>query len=69
MSDPSAYEVLDPQDFGVERHIEIAHRLTGWNALRARAQSLKLDINDDQVTVLINLISPLLLYLFIGLSC
>jgi len=68
MSDPGAYEVLDPADFGVERQIEvvgvlkrdrtddnrfssqIAHRLTGWNALRARAKDLKLNISDDLVS-------------------
>ncbi len=67
MSDPGAYEVLDPADFGVERQIEvrwvveclfsptelrflqIAHRLTGWNALRARARELKLNLSDDVV--------------------
>lgn len=59
MSDPSAYEVLDPLDFGVERHIEIAHRLTGWNALRARAQSLKLDITDDQIKAVTKLVKSL----------
>lgn len=27
MSDPGAYEVLDPADFGVERHIEVGLEL------------------------------------------
>ena len=29
IQNPSSYEVLDPRDFGVERNIQIAHRLTG----------------------------------------
>eukprot|EP01147_Barroeca_monosierra_P003367 gene3367-8277_t len=49
ISDPAAYEVINPQDFGVERHIKIAHRLTGWNALRQRVKDLRLTINDDQI--------------------
>eukprot|EP00121_Abeoforma_whisleri_P006624 Awhi_evm1s6029 len=28
MNDPSAYEVIDPSDFGVQRKIQLAHRLT-----------------------------------------
>jgi len=49
MQNPGSYEVLDPADFGVERNIEIAHRLTGWNAVKVRAQQLKLNISDDGV--------------------
>jgi len=29
---------LDPHDFGLTRYISIAHRLTGWNAVKARAE-------------------------------
>lgn len=28
---------------------QIAHRLTGWNAMRSRANTLKLNISDDLV--------------------
>ena len=40
MSNPTAYEVIDPADFGVERRIQFAHRLTGWNAMAYRAKQL-----------------------------
>jgi len=40
MSNPTAYEVIDPADFGVERRIQFAHRLTGWNAMAHRAKQL-----------------------------
>jgi len=49
MQNPEAYEVLDPNDFGVERHIEIAHRLTGWNAVKQRAEQLNLRLSDKRV--------------------
>jgi len=29
MSDPGAYEVINPDDFGVTRHIEVRRLLTG----------------------------------------
>lgn len=49
MANPGAYEVINPTDWGVERTIQFAHRLTGWNAMKHRAQQLGLSINDDQI--------------------
>ena len=49
LNDPSAYEALKPEDFGLTRYISIAHRLTGWNAVRYRADQLGLEMSDDQV--------------------
>jgi len=49
MQNPEAYEVIDPTDFGVERHIAIAHRLTGWNAVKQRTEQLGLRLSDDQI--------------------
>lgn len=49
LNDPSTYEVLNPEDFGLERYIHIAHRLTGWNAVRHRASQLGLQLSDEQV--------------------
>lgn len=45
LADPNTYEILRPEDFGLQREIAIAHRLTGWNALRDRAQTLGLDLD------------------------
>ena len=39
---PNSYEILDPADFGLERTINIAHRLTGYNAVGKRAEELGL---------------------------
>jgi homocitrate synthase len=44
LADPSTYEVLSPEDFGLTREVAIGHRLTGWNAVRDRAMSLGLDL-------------------------
>lgn len=49
LNNPSTYEILRPEDFGLTRYIHIAHRLTGWNAIRHRADQLGLDLSDDQV--------------------
>ena len=49
MSDPGAYEVLNPVDFGVERAIQLAHRLTGWNAIQQRSKELGLELRDDEL--------------------
>ncbi len=49
LNNPSTYEVLKPEAFGLKRYINIAHRLTGWNAVRFRADQLGLQLSDEQV--------------------
>jgi homocitrate synthase len=49
---PETYEALDPHDFGLTRYISIAHRLTGWNAVKARAEQLDLKLSDNQIKAL-----------------
>ncbi len=49
LNNPETYEALDPQDFGMTRYISIAHRLTGWNAVKARAEQLGLSLSDEQI--------------------
>ena len=49
---PETYEALDPHDFGLTRYISIAHRLTGWNAVRARADQLGLELTDARIKTL-----------------
>jgi homocitrate synthase len=49
LADPSTYEALNPDDFGVVREIAIGHRLTGWNAVRSRAHTLGLDLPDEVI--------------------
>jgi len=49
LNNPSTYEILDPADFGLTRYLHIAHRLTGWNAVKQRAEQLQLNLSDPQV--------------------
>ncbi len=46
---PQAYEILDPADFGLERTMNIAHRLTGHNAIGRRAEELGLQFGKDDL--------------------
>ncbi len=46
LNNPETYEILAPQDFGMTRYVAIAHRLTGWNAIKSRAEQLNLTISD-----------------------
>ncbi len=46
LADPGTYEILRPEDFGLVREVAIGHRLTGWNAVRQRAQSLGLNLDE-----------------------
>jgi homocitrate synthase len=49
LNEPSTYEALKPEDFGLSRYVHVAHRLTGWNAVRHRADQLGLSLTDEQV--------------------
>ncbi len=49
LNKPETYEILDPQDFGLTRYISIAHKLTGWNAIKDRAEQLGLTLTDTQI--------------------
>ena len=49
LANPSTYEILKPEDFGMSRYIDIGSRLTGWNAVKSRVEQLGLSLTDDQV--------------------
>ncbi|MSP14651.1 MAG: homocitrate synthase [Chloroflexi bacterium] len=49
LNNPETYEALDPHDFGMTRYISIAHKLTGWNAIKDRAEQLGLDLSEPQI--------------------
>ncbi len=49
LNNPETYEILAPQDFGLTRYISIAHRLTGWNAIKDRAEQLGLQIPEHEL--------------------
>ena len=49
LNEPTTYEILNPRDFGLSRYIQIAHRLTGWNAIRRRAEQLGLELEEEEL--------------------
>lgn len=49
LNNPSTYEILKPEDFGLTRYVSIGHRLTGWNAVKSRVEQLGLTLTDEEV--------------------
>lgn len=49
LNNPSTYEILDPQSFGLTRYIHVSHRLTGWNAIADRAKQLQLSLSETEL--------------------
>jgi homocitrate synthase len=49
LNNPETYEILDPHAFGMTRYVSIAHRLTGWNAIKNRAEQLGLALDDVHI--------------------
>ncbi len=48
LNNPSTYEIINPADFGLNRYVHFASRLTGWNAIKSRATQLNIEMTDDQ---------------------
>ena len=49
LQNPTTYEAIKPEDFGMSRIIDIAHRLVGRNAIRDRAACLGIDLADESL--------------------
>ncbi|CAH7670352.1 mitochondrial homocitrate synthase [Phakopsora pachyrhizi] len=49
LANPSTYEILKPEDFGMTRYVPIGHRLVGWNAVKSRVEQLDLELSDEQI--------------------
>ena len=47
LQNPTTYEAIDPDDFGMSRIIDVAHRLVGRNAIRDRAAGLGIELPED----------------------
>lgn len=47
LTNPSTYEILKPEDFGLKRTINFANKLTGWNVIKSRIQDIGLDLPDS----------------------
>ncbi|KAI1869080.1 uncharacterized protein JN550_006067 [Neoarthrinium moseri] len=48
LNNPSTYEIINPADFGMSRYVHFASRLTGWNAIKSRAEQLQIAMSDAQ---------------------
>ncbi|KAK5630173.1 hypothetical protein RRF57_005888 [Xylaria bambusicola] len=52
------YEIINPEDFGLSRYVCINSRVTGWNAVRSRADKLGLyNMSDDQIKQVLRFVS------------
>lgn len=47
LKNPTTYEAINPEDFGMSRVIDVAHRLVGRNAIREYAASQGLELPED----------------------
>ncbi|HWS84171.1 MAG TPA: hypothetical protein VN207_07900 [Ktedonobacteraceae bacterium] len=52
LRNPRAYEVLNPNDFGLARHVDIGSRVTGRYAVGHRASSLGLQLDTNEIAQL-----------------
>lgn len=46
LQNPTTYEAINPEHFGMRRNIDVAHKLVGWNAVRDRAAALGLALSE-----------------------
>jgi homocitrate synthase len=52
LQNPRAYEVLNPEDFGLARYVDVGSRLTGRYAVGHHAAMLGLQLDNDEVNQL-----------------
>jgi homocitrate synthase len=51
LNNPSTYEIINPADFGMTRYVHFASRLTGWNAIKSRAEQLNITLTDAECKI------------------
>ncbi|KAI4236112.1 MAG: hypothetical protein L6R40_006237 [Gallowayella cf. fulva] len=49
LANPATYEIINPADFGIQRYVHFASRLTGWNAIKSRCDQLGINMTDAQI--------------------
>ncbi|GAC1368314.1 MAG: homocitrate synthase [Ktedonobacteraceae bacterium] len=49
LRNPRAYEVLNPDDFGLVRHVDVGSRFTGRYAVGHRARALGFNLTSDEI--------------------
>ena len=56
---PQSYEILDPADFGLDRTINVAHRLTGKHAIGVRAKEIGIHFGEEDLVAVTRRIKAL----------
>ena len=51
LKNPTTYEAINPEDFGLSRVIDVAHRLVGRNAIREYAASRGIELPQDVINL------------------
>lgn len=59
LNNPSSYECINPEDFGLVRKIMVTHEMVGWHAVQHRAEELGLMIDTFRVKELTKQIKEL----------
>ncbi|KAK4691809.1 homocitrate synthase, partial [Lecanoromycetidae sp. Uapishka_2] len=49
LANPSTYEIIDPEDFGMTRYIDCSSSMTGCNVIKSRCEQLQLSMTDAQI--------------------
>ncbi|KAL4880644.1 hypothetical protein BJY04DRAFT_228275 [Aspergillus karnatakaensis] len=48
LNEPSTYEIVNPEDFGMGAYVHFTSRVAGWNAIRSRAEQMNIEMTDEQ---------------------
>ncbi len=59
LRNPTTYEAIAPEDFGMSRFIDVAHRLVGRNAIRDRATTIGLELPEDTLRLVTSQVKAL----------
>lgn len=47
-NNPETYEIINPEDFGLQRRIDYTSSLSGWHAIKGRCADLEIELTDEQ---------------------
>ncbi|MEO1431660.1 MAG: homocitrate synthase [Cyanobacteria bacterium J06633_8] len=59
LNNSNTYELISPEDFGINRSVLINHKLTGTNAVTHRVNQLGLNLNSTQIQIITEKIKAL----------
>jgi homocitrate synthase len=59
IAEPAAYEIISPSDFGMDRYVQFASRLSDADAIKSRARQLNIPLTDEHCNLLMAAIKRL----------